>query len=248
MSKIREAFAKKDAFIPFITAGDPSLDKTIEYILELEKAGAALIELGIPFSDPIAEGPVVQAANVRALANGCTTDQVFEMVEKLRKQTNIPVVFQAYLNQVFKYGTDRFCARCQEAGVDGIIIPDMPFEEKGEVKEFAQKYGVDLISIIVPAPQERVEKIAKDATGYIYLATALGETDNRADIKELTAQIRSVTDVPIAIGLGASNHQGVQDALKYADGFIVNATIVKIIGKCGANAHVTIRDFVKNLL
>ena len=118
MSKIREAFAKKDAFIPFITAGDPSLDKTIEYILELEKAGAALIELGIPFSDPIAEGPVVQAANVRALANGCTTDQVFEMVEKLRKQTNIPVVFQAYLNQVFKYGTDRFCARCQEAGVD----------------------------------------------------------------------------------------------------------------------------------
>ena len=166
MSKIREAFAKKDAFIPFITAGDPSLDKTIEYILELEKAGAALIELGIPFSDPIAEGPVVQAANVRALANGCTTDQVFEMVEKLRKQTNIPVVFQAYLNQVFKYGTDRFCARCQEAGVDGIIIPDMPFEEKGEVKEFAKKYGVDLISIIVPAPQERVEKIAKD--GQIY--------------------------------------------------------------------------------
>ena len=132
--------------------------------------------------------------------------------------------------------------------MDGIIIPDMPFEEKEEVKEFAKKYGVDLISIIVPAPQERVEKIAKDATGYIYLATALGETDNRADIKELTAQIRSVTDVPIAIGLGASNHQGVQDALKYADGFIVNATIVKIIGKCGANAHVTIRDFVKNLL
>ena len=150
MNRIQNAFDNKKAFIGFITAGDPSLDKTEEFILEMEKAGAALVEIGIPFSDPIAEGPVIQEANLRALSAGCTTDKIFDMVAKLRKKTQIPLAFMAYANSLYKYGYDRFCKRCAEVGIDGLIIPDMPFEEKGELQEFTGKYDLKLISLIAP--------------------------------------------------------------------------------------------------
>ena len=170
MTKIAEAFQNKKAFIGFLTAGDPSLECTEEFIIKMEEAGAALIEIGIPFSDPIAEGPVIQAANIRALSNpnGCTTDQVFEMVERVSKKVSVPLVFLTYLNPVFKYGYDRFFARCASAGISGIIVPDMPLEEKGEVADIAAAHGVDVISLIAPTSKERIAKIAKSATGYIY--------------------------------------------------------------------------------
>ena len=161
MSNIRKAFEKGKAFIPFITAGDPSLEKTKEFILEMERAGADLIEVGIPFSDPIAEGIVIQEADIRALAAGTTTDKIFDMVRELREETQIPLVFMTYLNPVFHYGYEKFFSRCQEVGVDGIIIPDLPFEEKGELEEIAAVKGVDVISMIAPTSEERIQNIAK---------------------------------------------------------------------------------------
>ena len=168
MSRIQKAFENKKAFIAFLTAGDPSLDKTEEYILEMERAGADLIEIGIPFSDPIAEGPVIQEADIRALSGGVTTDDIFDMVKKLREKTEIPLVFMTYLNPVFHYGYEAFFERCQDVGIDGIIIPDLPFEEKEEVDVVASRYGIDLISMIAPTSKERIRKIAKGAKGFLY--------------------------------------------------------------------------------
>jgi len=251
MSKIQKAFTDKNAFIPFLTAGDPDLDKTYEFILEMEKAGASLIEIGIPFSDPIAEGPVIQAANVRALSAGCTTDKVFELVERVRTKTDIPLVFLTYLNPVFKYGYDRFCARCQEAGVDGLIIPDMPFEEKQELKSIAEKYDVDIISLIAPTSMERIETIAKEATGYIYVVSSMGVTGVRSEIKtnvkEIVSHIKAVTDVPVAIGFGINKREQVQEFLQYADGVIVGSAIVKLIEKHGADAADAIGTYIREM-
>ncbi|MBO6015589.1 MAG: tryptophan synthase subunit alpha [Lachnospiraceae bacterium] len=252
MSKIQSAFTDKNAFIPFLTVGDPSLDKTYEFILEMEKAGAALIELGIPFSDPIAEGPVIQAANVRALSAGCTTDKVFELVERVREKTQIPLVFLTYLNPVFKYGYERFCSRCKEAGVDGLIIPDMPFEEKKELKDIAGKYDVDIISLVAPTSKERIEKIAKDAEGYIYVVSSMGVTGVRSEIKtdvrDIVSHIKAVTDVPVAIGFGINTRQQVQEFSEYCDGVIVGSAIVKLIEKHGENAAEPIGEYIRQMI
>lgn len=251
MSKIQKAFQNKKAFIPFLTAGDPNLQKTYEYILEMEKAGADLIEIGIPFSDPIAEGTIIQAANVRALANGCTTDKVFEMVAKVRKKTDIPLVFLTYLNPVFKYGYERFLARCKETGVDGIIIPDMPFEEKGEIKEIADIYDVDVISLVAPTTKERIEMIVKEATGYIYVVSSMGVTGIRneitTDIQEIVSHIQKVTDVPVAIGSGMSKKEQAEKFSECADGIIVGNAIVKLIEEHGESAAEPIYKYVKEM-
>lgn len=248
MNKIQEAFRAKNAFVPFITAGDPNLDKTYDYILEMEKAGASLIQIGIPFSDPIAEGKVVQAANVRALSNGCTTDKIFEMIIKVRKETNIPLVFVAYLNTVFKYGSGKFCQKCQEAGVDGLIISDMPFEEKGELKEDAEKYGVAIISQIAPTSKERIAKIAKEASGYIYVVSKMGsENENKGVTEQIVAQIKEVTDIPVVIKPADSTKELADDCLEYADGVMAGNAIVKLIEKYGENAAKPIFDYVKKM-
>ena len=164
--KITEAFAKGKAFIPFVTCGDPSLDVTEKIVYAMEEAGADLIELGIPFSDPTAEGPVIQGANLRALSGGVTTDKVFDMVEKIRKNSSIPMVFMTYANVVFSYGIERFCKRAAEVGMDGMILPDVPFEEKEEFASVAEKYGLDLISLIAPTSHEKISMIAKEAEGF----------------------------------------------------------------------------------
>lgn len=248
MSKIQNAFKDKKAFIPFLTAGDPNLDKTYEFILKMEQAGASLIEIGIPFSDPIAEGPVIQAANVRALSAGCTTDKVFEMVERVREKTDIPLVFLTYLNPVFKYGYERFCARCRQVGVDGLIIPDMPFEEKKELKDIAAGYDVDIISLIAPTSRERIETIAKDAAGYIYVVSSMGVTGVRSEIKtnvkEIVSHIKAVTDVPVAIGFGINTREQVIEFHQYADGVIVGSAIVKLIAQYGEQAAGPIGDYI----
>jgi len=253
MSKIKEAFNNKKAFIGFLTAGDPSLEKTEEFIIEMEKAGAALVEIGIPFSDPIAEGPVIQQANVRALSaqGGCTTDMVFDMVERVSKKVSIPLVFLTYLNPVFKYGYEEFCKKCSQTGVSGIIIPDMPYEERGELLPSAQKYDIDIISLIAPTSQDRIEMIAKQAKGYIYAVSSMGVTGVRNEIKtdidKIVSSIKAVTDTPVAIGFGINTPQQAQKYSQTADGIIVGSAIVKIIGEHGENSGKYIYDYVKSM-
>ena len=251
MNRIQNAFDNKKAFIGFITAGDPSLDKTEEFILEMEKAGAALVEIGIPFSDPIAEGPVIQEANLRALSAGCTTDKIFDMVAKLRKKTQIPLAFMAYANSLYKYGYDRFCKRCAEVGIDGLIIPDMPFEEKGELQEFTGKYDLKLISLIAPTSQERIQMIAKEAEGFLYIVSSLGVTGIRSEINTDLASIikivRENTDIPCAIGFGISTPKQANEMAKIADGVIVGSAIIKLLEKYGKDAPKYIGQYVKSM-
>lgn len=253
MTKIAEAFQNKKAFIAFLTAGDPSLECTEEFIVKMEEAGAALIEIGIPFSDPIAEGPVIQAANVRALSNpaGCTTDQVFEMVARVSKRVSVPLVFLTYLNPVFKYGYDRFFRRCQEVGISGIIVPDMPLEEKDEVAEAAAACEVDVISLIAPTSEARIASIAKKASGYLYIVSSLGVTGVRSeittDLESIIRVVRENTDVPAAIGFGINTPEQARKFAAMADGVIVGSAIVKIIEKYGKDAAGPVYDYVKEM-
>ena len=251
MNRIQNAFDNKKAFIGFITAGDPSLDKTEEFILEMEKAGAALVEIGIPFSDPIAEGPVIQEANLRALSAGCTTDKIFDMVAKLRKKTQIPLAFMAYANSLYKYGYDRFCKRCAEVGIDGLIIPDMPFEEKGELQEFTEKYDLKLISLIAPTSHERISMIAKEAEGFVYCVSSLGVTGMRSqittDIGAMVELVKAQKDIPCAVGFGISNPEQAKKMVSQAHGVIVGSAIVKLCETHGADCVPYIKEYVKSM-
>ena len=244
MTRIHNAFDGKKAFIGFVTAGDPNLDKTEEFVLEMERAGAGLVELGIPFSDPIAEGPVIQEANIRALKAGCTTDKLFDMVARLRRKTQIPLVFLAYLNTLFKYGYEKFCSKCEEVGIDGVIIPDMPYEEKGEL--------VDIISLVAPTSEDRIQMIAKDATGFIYVVSSMGVTGVRSeittDVSKIIGLIKEVTDVPTAVGFGINTAEQVHKYSSIADGAIVGSAIVKIIAQYGGEAGSHIYDYVHEMV
>lgn len=247
MSRIEEAFQNTKAFIGFLTAGDPSLDKTEEYIVEMERAGAALIEIGIPFSDPIAEGTVISEANVRALSvpGGCTTDMVFDMVERVSKRVSVPLVLSTYLNPVFKYGYEAFCKRCSEVGISGILIPDMPYEEKEELVPVADKYDVDVISMIAPAGEERIRMIAKEAKGFIYVVSP---AERKADVSGIVEHIRQVTDTPVVIGTTSGTCEQIGKDAALADGCIAENAIVKIIGEYGENAGGHIYDYVKSVV
>lgn len=252
MSKIKNAFDGKKAFIGFLTAGDPTLDKTAEFILEMERAGASLIEIGIPFTDPIADGPVIQEANIRSLSAGCTTDKIFDMVKKLREKTQIPLVFLAYLNTLYKYGYERFCEKCRECGIDGLVLPDLPYEEQQELKPIAAEYDVDVITMIAPTSKERIRIVAKEASGFIYVVSSMGVTGERSeittDVGEIVETIRKVTDVPAAIGFGISKKEQVEKYAGIADGAIVGSAIVKIIAKYGADAGEKLYEYVKEMV
>ena len=251
MSNISKAFKNTKAFIPFLTGGDPTINKTEEYIYKMVEAGADIIEIGIPFSDPIAEGPVIQEANIRALKNGATPERIFEMVERVRTKTQVPIVFLTYLNPVFNYGYDKFFARCKKAGVDGIIIPDMPFEEKGELAEEAKKNGVDIISLIAPTSADRIQMIAKEAQGYVYVVSSLGVTGMRSeiktDLKSIIDLVKQATDVPAAVGFGINTPEQAAEISKISDGVIVGSAIVKIIEKYGENAADEVYNYVKEM-
>lgn len=251
MSRIKKAFEDKKAFIGFLTAGDPGAESTVEYILKMEEAGADLIEIGIPFSDPTAEGVVIQEASIRALKGGMTTEGVFGIVEEVRKKSQVPLALMTYLNPVHHYGYDRFFERCKKLSVDGIIIPDLPFEEKPEVEEVADKYGVDVISLIAPTSKERIRMIAKEAKGFIYVVSSMGVTGVRSeittDIDGMIKEIRSVTDVPCAIGFGISTPEQAKKMAHSADGIIVGSAIVKIIAKEGDKAGKTVYDYVHSM-
>lgn len=252
MSNIAKAFENKKAFIGFLTAGDPTLEKTEEFVLEMERAGASLIELGVPFSDPIADGPVIQEANIRSLSAGCTTDKLFDTVASIRKKTQIPLVFLAYLNTLYKYGYDKFCSRCQECGIDGVIIPDLPYEERDELVPIASKYGVDVITMVAPTSKERIRMVVKDATGFIYVVSSMGVTGARSeittDVGEIVETIREVTDTPTAIGFGINTKEQVHKYSAIADGAIIGSAIVKIIAQYGENAAPELYKYVSEMV
>ena len=249
MNRIHQAFDHGPAFITFLTAGDPAPDKTVEYILEMERGGADLVEIGIPFSDPIAEGVVIQEANIRALSGHTKIKDVFNIVRNVRKHSQIPLVFMTYVNPVFNYGTERFFADCATTGVDGIIIPDLPFEERSECADVAKKYGVPLISMVAPTSQDRIEAIAAVGDGFLYVVSSLGVTGTRTkittDLKEMTDLIRSVTSIPAAVGFGINTPEQASAVAAVADGVIVGSAIVKIIGRYKDEAGPHIYDYVK---
>ena len=254
MSNIAKAFADGKAFVPFITCGDPDLDTTAACVVEMQKAGASLIELGIPFSDPTAEGPVIMEASLRALENGCTTDKVFDMVKKLRNEmgVTVPMVFMTYANVVFSYGIERFCEKAASCKIDGIILPDVPFEEKDEFDGICKNYGLDLISLIAPTSEERIAMIAKEATGFIYIVSSLVVTGVRSeittDIPSLCAAVKAASDTPCAIGFGISTPEQAEKMSKSADGVIVGSAIVKIVAKYGKDAPEHVGEYVKSMV
>lgn len=251
MSKIQNAFKDGKAFISFLTGGDPDLDTTEKLIYAMEKAGADLIEIGVPFSDPIAEGPVIQEANERALAAGCTTDKLFDMVAKVRKNTQIPLVFLTYINPIFTYGKEKFMKRCQECGIDGIIVPDLPYEEKGEISEICQAYGVDLITMIAPTSHDRISKLAQGAKGFVYCVSSLGvtgvRTEIKTDISQMISLVKKATDTPCAVGFGIATPEQAKKMASLSDGAIVGSAIVKIIAEHGKNSESYVYDYVKSM-
>lgn len=251
MSKIKMAFENGKAFIPFITCGDPNLETTAKVVREAVRNGADLIELGIPFSDPTAEGPVIQGANIRALSSGVTTDKVFELVKDLRKDVKIPLVFMTYANVVFSYGAERFMSNCRQTGIDGIILPDLPFEERGEFLPVCREYGIDLISLIAPTSANRIAMIASEAEGFIYLVSSLGVTGERSeittDIGAIVNLIRQNTDIPCAVGFGISNPEQAKKMAALSDGAIVGSAIIRIIEKYGRDAAAPVGEFVRNM-
>jgi tryptophan synthase alpha chain len=251
MSNIKKAFENGKAFIPFVTCGDPSLDVTEQIVYAMERAGADLIELGIPFSDPTAEGPVIQGANIRALSNNITTDHIFELVKKLRKTVKIPMVFMTYANVVFSYGAERFISTCKEIGIDGLILPDIPFEEKKEFQEVCSKYEVDLVSMIAPTSNSRISMIAKEASGFVYCVSSLGVTGTRSeittDLGSMVKLVKEEKDIPCAIGFGISTPEQAKKMAQYADGVIVGSAIVKLCAAHGKDCVPYIEEYVKTM-
>lgn len=251
MSNIKNAFNNKKAFIGFLTAGDPNIETTKECIIAMDEAGADLIEVGIPFSDPIAEGIVIQGANIRALKDNTCLADIFDMVNQVRKKTNIPLVFLTYVNPVFNYGYEEFFKKCKEVGVDGVIIPDIPFEEKDEIKEPAEKYGIDIISLIAPTSNERIKEIAKDTTGFVYVVSSMGVTGVRkeitTDVESIVKLVKETTSTPTAIGFGINTPEQAKHFSQIADGVIVGSAIVKLIEKHGKNAPEYVYNYVKSM-
>ncbi|MCL2288775.1 MAG: tryptophan synthase subunit alpha [Candidatus Bathyarchaeota archaeon] len=248
MNKITNAFEGKKAFIAFITGGDPDIETTEKLIVAMAESGVDIIEIGIPFSDPVAEGIVIQKASERALLGGCTVDKLFEMVKSVRKETSIPLLFMTYINPVFVYGKERFMKKCVECGIDGIIVPDLPFEERDEIADECIKHGISQISLIAPTSNERIEMIAKESKGFIYCVSSLGVTGVRSEIStnisEMVKQAKKVTTTPCAIGFGISTPEQAQAMATIADGVIIGSAIVKIVEESGKQSIDKIKQFV----
>lgn len=251
MSNIYKAFENGKAFIPFITCGDPNLATTAAAVRAAVKNGADLVELGIPFSDPTAEGPTIQGANLRALSGGVRTDQIFDLVRELRTDVMVPMVFMTYANVVFSYGAEKFISTCREIGIDGLILPDLPFEEKGEFLPICRKNGVDLISLIAPTSQKRISMIAREAEGFLYIVSSLGVTGTRSeittDLASIVKVVRENTDIPCAIGFGISTPEQAARMASISDGAIVGSAIIKILEKYGEEAPPHIGAYVKSM-
>nr|WP_024837210.1 tryptophan synthase subunit alpha [Clostridium sp. 12(A)] len=251
MSRVTDVFSKGKAFIPFITAGDPHLSVTEELIPAMAKAGADLIEIGIPFSDPVAEGIVIQEADARALLAGTTTDKIFESVKRIRMKTSVPLAFMTYLNPIFVYGSERFIKNAAECGIDALIVPDMPFEEKEELKPYCNQYGIDLISLIAPTSKERIKTIAAEAEGFVYCVSSMGVTGVRKEITtnlgDMISLVKETKNIPCAIGFGISTPEQAAEMSQYADGVIVGSAIVKLAARYGADCIEPICSYVREM-
>jgi tryptophan synthase alpha chain len=251
MSRITDAFKNGKAFIPFITAGDPNLETTEKLVLAMAEAGADLIELGIPFSDPVAEGVVIQRADERALAAGTTTDRIFETVQRIREKTDVPLAFMTYVNPIYVYGPERFMKSCRDTGIDAVIVPDLPFEEKGEIKLYCEKYGVALISLIAPTSDDRIAMIAREAEGFVYVVSSLGVTGVRGeivtDLGEMIALVKASKNIPCAVGFGISTPEQAKKIAASADGVIVGSAIVKMVEQYGEASVEHVADYVRRM-
>lgn len=251
MNDIKAAFKNGKAFIPFVTAGDPDLETTEKLLIEMSKNGADIIEIGIPFSDPIAEGVVIQEADLRSLKGGTTTDKIFDIVEKIRPQVQCALAVMTYMNPIFVYGTDKFMKRCAECNISAVIVPDTPFEEKQELAPYAEKYGIDVISLIAPTSHDRIKMIAKEAQGFVYCVSSMGVTGVRSeittDIGEMVSLVRSVSDIPCAVGFGISTPEQAKKMAEYADGVIVGSAIVKIVAKYGRDSVEPVVEYVRSM-
>lgn len=251
MIKIADAFQNGTAFIPFVTCGDPDLETTAGLVKAMAQAGADLIELGIPFSDPTAEGPVIQGANLRALSAGTTTDKVFALVRELRASVCVPMVFMTYANVVFSYGADRFLSRAAQAGVQGLILPDVPFEEKREFEPLCAKYGLELVSMIAPTSHQRITAIAREAQGFVYCVSSLGVTGVRSnittDIGAMVSLVKQAKDIPAAVGFGISTPEQARAMAATADGVIVGSAIVKLVAQYGRESIPVVAQYVKTM-
>lgn len=251
MSNIEKVFNKGKAFIPFITAGDPSMETTINLVIEMANAGADIIELGIPFSDPVAEGPVIEEAHIRALSRGITTDIIFDGIEEIRKTCDVPIVIMTYANPIFTYGTKKFMKRCQEVGVAGVIVPDIPFEEREELLPFCRDYNVTMISMIAPTSKERIRMIVKEAEGFIYCVSSLGVTGVRKsisnEVEEMISLVKEEKDIPCAIGFGLSTPEQAAQMAKISDGIIVGSAIVQMIAEHGDDCISHIFNYIKEM-
>ena len=249
--RISDAFKNGKAFIPFVTCGDPDLETTGKIVRAMAETGADLIELGIPFSDPTAEGPVIQGANIRALSGGVTTDLIFDLVRDLRKDVAVPMVFMTYANVVYSYGAERFIATCRDIGVQGLILPDIPYEEKEEFLDLCHEYGVELVSLVAPTSANRIAMIAKEAEGFLYIVSSLGVTGTRTeistDLDAIVKVVRENTDIPCAIGFGISTPEQAAKMGAIADGAIVGSAIVKLVAEYGRDAAGPVGDYVKSM-
>ena len=249
--KIRSAFKGKKAFIPFITGGDPDIETTEKLLYALVEAGADIIEIGIPFSDPIAEGPVIEAADERALKAGCTVDKLFDLVAHIRQDIKIPILFMTYYNPVFAYGVDRFTDRCAACGINGLIVPDLPFEERDELLEPCVSRGLELISLIAPTSDERIARIARGSSGFLYCVSSLGVTGERNKIggsaRLMIELAKQANNIPCAVGFGISTPEQARETAEYADGVIVGSAIVRIVAEHGRDCVEPVRRFAKNI-
>ncbi len=249
--RIADAFRNGKAFIPFVTCGDPDLETTAAIVRAMAANGADLIELGIPFSDPTAEGPVIQGANIRALAGGVTTDKVFDLVREVRRDVTVPMVFMTYANVVYSYGAEKIIATCKDVGIQGLILPDIPFEEKEEFLDLCHTYGVDLVSLVAPTSADRIAMIAREAEGFLYIVSSLGVTGTRTeistDLDSIVKVVRENTDTPCAIGFGISTPEQCAKMGAIADGAIVGSAIVKLVAQYGKDAAGPVGEYVRSM-
>ena len=249
--RIADAFRNGKAFIPFVTCGDPDLETTAAIVRAMAANGADLIELGIPFSDPTAEGPVIQGANIRALAGGVTTDKVFDLVREVRRDVTVPMVFMTYASVVYSYGAEKFIATCKDVGIQGLILPDIPFEEKEEFLDLCHTYGVDLVSLVAPTSADRIAMIAREAEGFLYIVSSLGVTGTRTeistDLDSIVKVVRENTDTPCAIGFGISTPEQCAKMGAIADGAIVGSAIVKLVAQYGKDAAGPVGEYARSM-
>ena len=225
---------EEKALVAYLTAGDPDLEKTREIIFGLDSAGVDILEIGVPFSDPTADGPIIQAASRRALENGATLSRILDMAESVRESSDIPIVLFGYYNPILNYGNQRFAKRAKAAGIDGILVVDLPPEESAELRKYTDRSGIDFISLIAPTtPSERIEKISKKATGFLYYVSITGVTGTAkpqvSDIEREMQRIRGITTLPVVVGFGISTREQASELAPYADGIVIGSAFVRLI-------------------